>query len=176
MGKTKKNKKPRENQQKTIFGDSLGSPIQKIDISDSPIRDLQRMTFSEDKLAPFSGQTFLMMDPFVSNNFKKIKAFTDVGNIEAMSKERWGAAKRVKGQLRMYCVNDFDAQREPKDDMPILQKRAGQHGFVSHKDFMAMLDNAWFSREANDSKLEGCSQTNAFVCQYQHLPLCAPSR
>ena len=106
----------------------MGRPIQKIDISDSPIRDLQRMTFSEDKLAPFSGQTFLTMDPFVSNNFKKIKAFTDVGNIEAMSKERWGAAKRVKGQLRMYCVNDFDAQREPKDDMPILQKRAGQHG------------------------------------------------
>ena len=26
MGKTQKNKKPRENQQKTIFGDSLGKP------------------------------------------------------------------------------------------------------------------------------------------------------
>jgi hypothetical protein len=29
MGKTQKNKKPRENQQKTIFGDSLGKPHSK---------------------------------------------------------------------------------------------------------------------------------------------------
>lgn len=101
---------------------------------------------------------------FCEQQFKKIKAFTDVGNIEAMSKERWGAAKWVKGQLRMYCVNDFDAQREPKDDMPILQKRAGQHGFVSHKDFMAMLDNAWFSREANDSNIMAVlKRTHLFV-------------
>ena len=82
------------------------------------------MTFSEDKLAPFSGQTFLMMDPFVSNNFKKIKAFTDVGNIEAMSKERWGAAKWVKGQLRMYGVNDSDAQAERRHAYPSEASRA----------------------------------------------------
>ena len=37
--------------------------------------------------------------------FKKIKAFTDVGNSESMSKERWGAAKWVKGQLRIYCAS-----------------------------------------------------------------------
>lgn len=101
---------------------------------------------------------------FCEQQFKKIKAFTDVGNVEAMSKERWGAAKWVKGQLRMYCVNDFDSQREPKDDMPILQKRAGQHSFVSHKDFMAMLDNAWFSREANDSNIMAVlKRTHLFV-------------
>jgi len=34
---------------------------------------------------------------FCEQQFKKIKAFTDVGNIESMSKERWGAAKWVKG-------------------------------------------------------------------------------
>lgn len=34
---------------------------------------------------------------FCEQQFKKIKAFTDVGNIESMSKEWWGAAKWVKG-------------------------------------------------------------------------------
>ena len=46
--------------------------------------------------------------------FKKVKAFTDVGNVESMSKERWGA-KWVKGQPRIYCVNDFDSKKEPED-------------------------------------------------------------
>jgi len=31
--------------------------------------------------------------------FKKLKAFTDVGNVESMSKERWGAAKWMKGHI-----------------------------------------------------------------------------
>ena len=39
--------------------------------------------------------------------FKKLKAFTDVGNSESMSKERWGAAKWVKGQLRIYCALSY---------------------------------------------------------------------
>ena len=50
--------------------------------------------------------------------FKKVKAFTDVGNIESMSKERWGAAKFCQGPVP--CV-------QPEDDMPIVSKRAGQH-------------------------------------------------
>ena len=65
-----------------------------------------------------------------------------------MSKERWGAAKWVKGQLRIYCVNDFDAIQEPKDDMPVLAKRAGQHGYVTHDAFMKML-----AKEANPSNI-----------------------
>ena len=98
------------------------------------------------------GAIYIIMyafDSFKNTRACKYESEGDVGNIEAMSKERWGAAKWVKGQLRMYCVNDFDVQREPKDAMPIRQNRAGQHGFVSHQDFMAMLGNAWFSREAN---------------------------
>ena len=55
--------------------------------------------------------------------FKKIKAFTDVGNIEAMSKERWGAAKWVRGQPRMYCVNEFESKEAPANDLSVLQQR-----------------------------------------------------
>ena len=40
---------------------------------------------------------------------KKLKAFADVGLEEAMTNERWGAAKFVMQQLRVWCVNDFDA-------------------------------------------------------------------
>eukprot|EP00438_Fugacium_kawagutii_P012958 Skav206848 [mRNA] locus=scaffold3577:158736:160658:- [translate_table: standard] len=101
---------------------------------------------------------------FSEQQFKKIKAFTDVGNIESMSKERWGAAKWVKGQVRIYCVNDFDSNREPKDDLPVVQKREGAHGFVTHGDFMCMLENAWFSREANESNIMAVlKRTHLFV-------------
>lgn len=85
--------------------------------------------------------------------FKKLKAFTDVGNIESMSKERWGAAKWMKGQLRLYCVNDFDAAREPADDVPVLAKQAGQPSYVTHSDFMKMLDVAWFQKENTESNI-----------------------
>ena len=90
---------------------------------------------------------------FCEQQFKKIKAFTNVGNVESMSKERWGAAKWVKGQLQIYCVNDFDAIQEPKDDMPVLVKKAGHHSYVSHDSFMKMLDVAWFAKEANPSNI-----------------------
>ena len=56
--------------------------------------------------------------------FKKVKAFTDVGNIEGMSKERWGAAKWAQGQLCTFCCNDFFPKQEPKDDMAVMAMRA----------------------------------------------------
>lgn len=85
--------------------------------------------------------------------FKKLKAFTDVGNVESMSKERWGAAKWMKGQLRIYCVNDFDAAREPADDLPVLAKRAGHPSYVTHDAFMKMLEVAWYAKENTDSNI-----------------------
>ena len=66
----------------------------------------------------FRGQSGSRLRPDIFNDgtlseqpFKKLKAFTDVGNVESMSKERWGAAKWVKGQPRLYCVNDFGPRR-----------------------------------------------------------------
>ena len=74
--------------------------------------------------------------------FKKAKAFTGVGNVEIMSKERCGAAKWMKGQPRIYYVNDFDSRHEIEDDLPIVAKRAGQIAYVSHDKFMKMLEVA----------------------------------
>lgn len=85
--------------------------------------------------------------------FKKLKAFTDVGNIESMSKERWGAAKWTKGQLCLYCVNDFVAATEPTVGVPVLAKQAGQPSYVTHSDFMKMLDVAWFQKENTESNI-----------------------
>ena len=52
-----------------------------------------------------------------------------------MTKERWGAAKFVMQQLRVWCVNDFDANAEPKDNMaPDTNKST-----ITHQEFMDML-------------------------------------
>ncbi|CAE7900938.1 unnamed protein product, partial [Symbiodinium necroappetens] len=77
---------------------------------------------------------------------KKVKAFTDVGNIESMSKERWGAAKWVRGQARTYCSSDFDIKT------------------VSHSDFLKMLESAWCSKDCNDANIMAVLQrTHIFV-------------
>ena len=61
-------------------------------------------------------------------------------------------------------VNDFAANVEPKDDMPVLMKKSGQHGYVDHKLFMQMLDCAWFQKEANDSNIMAVlKRTHLFV-------------
>ena len=56
-----------------------------------------------------------------------------------MTKERWGAAKFVMQQLRVWCVNDFDANAEPKDNMaPDTNKST-----IAHQEFMDTLAPAW---------------------------------
>ena len=81
-----------------------------------------------------------------------------------MSEERSRAAKWVKGQLRLYCVNDFDDAREIRDDMPVMQKREGRQGFVSDKDFMLMLEVARLAKEANDANIMAVlKRTHLFV-------------
>ena len=76
---------------------------------------------------------------FQDQLIKKLKAFADVGLEEAMTKERWGAAKFVMQQLRVWCVNDFDANAEPKDNMaPDTNKST-----IAHQEFMDTLAPAW---------------------------------
>ena len=70
-----------------------------------------------------------------------------------MSKERWGAPKWVKGEPRIYCVSAFDSNQEPKDDLPIMAKRAGQISYVTHEACAKMLDAAWYPKEANDANV-----------------------
>ena len=69
---------------------------------------------------------------------KKLKAFADVGNVEAMSKERCTAAGWQMGQPRIWPVNDFSKDKEPADRAPTEDTQ-----FVSHDAFMKMLEVAW---------------------------------
>ena len=79
-------------------------------------------------------------------------------------KRKVGAAKWVKGQLRIYCVNDFDAAQEPKDDMSVLQKQSGQLCLPPGPDFMKMLDIAWFAKQANPSNIMAVlKRTHLFI-------------
>ncbi|CAE7228352.1 unnamed protein product [Symbiodinium microadriaticum] len=96
--------------------------------------------------------------------FKKVKAFTDVGNIESMSKERWGAAKWVRGQARTYCSSDFDIKTEPPLNQPFLDIEQGIPTYVSQSDFMKMLESAWCSKDCNDANIMAVLQrTHIFV-------------
>ena len=85
--------------------------------------------------------------------FRKLKAFTDVGNIESMSKERWGAAKWVRGQARIYCSNDFEVSKEPECTQPIMDAQRGLHSYISHKDFATMLEPAWCTKDLSNSNV-----------------------
>eukprot|EP00439_Symbiodinium_sp_Y106_P018382 s206_g2.t1 len=119
----------------------------------------------------FRGQTGTLTRPDIFDDgtlseqpFKKVKAFTDVGNIESMSKERWGAAKWVKGQARIYCVNDFDIKSEPALDQPLLDIQEGRHTYIAHNVFLEMLESAWYSREASESNVMAVlKRTHIFV-------------
>ena len=84
-----------------------------------------------------------------------------------MSKERWGAAKWMKGKLRIYCANDFDAGREPADDVPVLAKHAGHPSYVTHDVFMKMLEVASYVKENH----HGCSEKNTSCGEHQQKSL-----
>ena len=60
---------------------------------------------------------------------KKLKAFLDVGEVEAMTRERWGAAKFVKSQLRIAVDNSFDDGAEPD----------GENTTISHENLFKMI-------------------------------------
>ena len=47
---------------------------------------------------------------------KTLKAFFDPTQAEAMTRERWGASKFVRGQARFGADNEYDEQAEPSDD------------------------------------------------------------
>lgn len=77
---------------------------------------------------------------------------------------RWGAAKWVKGQARIYCVNDFDAKAEPTNNQPLLDRDDGIPSFISHADFMAMLEPAWYSKEITEANVMAVlKRTHLFV-------------
>ena len=81
-----------------------------------------------------------------------------------MSKERWGAAKWVRGQARTYCSSDFDIKTEPPLNQPFLDIEQGIPTYVSQSDFMKMLESAWCSKDCNDANIMAVLQrTHIFV-------------
>ena len=70
-----------------------------------------------------------------SEPIRNMKGFADVGCI-AMTRERWGAAKFVQGQMRLFVCNHFDFT-------PWLVKhqriRAGCTFHMKHEDFLAVI-------------------------------------
>ena len=70
-----------------------------------------------------------------SEPIRKTKGFADVG-CTMMTKERWGAAKFVQGQLRVFVCNDYaltDLLRKKQDS------RAGPSAPIPHSDFLDII-------------------------------------
>ena len=60
------------------------------------------------------------------------KAFCDIGLVESMTRERWGASKWVRNQLRILACNPFDDRTEPADGRT-----------VTHQQFMEIISALW---------------------------------
>ena len=92
--------------------------IRKYDLDmDATVRSAPDLDF-------FRGQPGSLGQPFVLDDsdlneqgVKKLKAFFDVGEEEAMTYQRWGASKFVRGQLRIACDNKYDEDADPPGDM-----------------------------------------------------------
>ena len=72
----------------------------------------------------------------------KWKAFGDVGLVETMTRERWGASKWVRNQLRLFGFNPYDGNGDPE----IGNK-------VPHDTFMKLLEPLWHKDMDAESKL-----------------------
>ena len=71
-------------------------------------------------------------------SIKKMKAFSDVGDEETMTKERWTAAKWIQGQMRIVCDNRYDPAGEPKDSGPF-----GSSESITHESFIDIVKPAF---------------------------------
>ena len=72
----------------------------------------------------------------------KWKAFGDVGLAEAMSRERWGASKWVKNQLRLWGFNPVDYAKEPQEGLEVTADA-----------FFQLLQPLWHKDMDEESKM-----------------------
>jgi hypothetical protein len=106
---------------------------------------------------------------------RKTKSFCHVGNVEDMSMERWGAAKWVLNQLRIFCANEYDLSSEPKDERPLVDDNAQ---VVSHQAFMDMLAPSFHKDATEADKMSVLKRTN-YHFEFQDflvLPSCHRTR
>lgn len=76
---------------------------------------------------------------------KKIKAFTDVGDDESMTRARWTSAKFVRHQLREVLDNAYNPDAEPADN------NLDSDLVVSHEDFFLMIRPALGTMSRTDA-------------------------
>ena len=86
---------------------------------------------------------------FCEQQLKKIKAFTDVGNVKVCRRN----AGVLQNGSRANCESTTWTTSTQSRSLPVLVKKAGHHSYVSHDSFMKMLDIAWFAKEANPSNI-----------------------
>lgn len=113
------------------------------------------------ELNGFRGVMFTKMVPALFNDeeigsesAKKKKAFSDVGDIETILKERWTAAKFVMSQLRVVQDNPCYPDAKPQDngtpDALIVHRQVFLRmirpaiGYISLTDSMAILKHVTF--------------------------------
>ena len=76
---------------------------------------------------------------------KKLKAFTDVGDDESMTRARWTSAKFVRHQLRIVLDNAFNPDAEPEDN------KTEEALVVAHEDFFLMIRPALGTMSRTDA-------------------------
>ncbi|CAK9068012.1 unnamed protein product [Durusdinium trenchii] len=76
---------------------------------------------------------------------KKLKAFTDVGDDESMTRARWTSAKFVRHQLRIVLDNAFNPDAEPEDN------KTEEALVVAHDDFFLMIRPALGTMSRTDA-------------------------
>jgi hypothetical protein len=99
-----------------------------------------------------------------------MKSFLDITLREALTRERWGAAKFVQNQPRMICDNKWDETAEPK--MVVNgERRPWKVGFpgTDNKQFMEMIRPA-MPEKATLSDIEAvCKRATIIVNSYDFV-------
>ena len=127
-------------------------------------------------MLPFIQSEALRPDIFANGSlteqpFKKIKAFTDVGNIEAMSKTRWGAAKRVWGQPRMSWPRSLSRKKRLRKIFLLYSNEKSATSYIKHDNFPKILEPAWNKAEDSEANVMAVLKrtyivlsTKSFLC------------
>ena len=84
----------------------------------------------------------------------KWKAFTDAGLAKAMTRERWGASKWKKKQLRLWAVNPIDESNEPANKLHCgIESGRPDEDTIKHASFLEIIEPIFTTGMDYESKL-----------------------
>ena len=101
---------------------------------------------------------------------RKAKAFADVGNT-TMAKERWGAAKWVRGQWRIFVSNDYIEIAWFAEHADAV---AGSVLFMPHADFILCLTPLW-PKEAGEADIMAVLKRTWIVLTVHNFVIIRPA-